>query len=200
MLLSPEEKAEGYAHSLRSWYALYTRHQHEKAVSHILTNKGFKTFLPLYNVRRRWKDRNMALTLPLFPCYVFLQGDLERRIDVLMTPGVHRFVEVAGQAASISEDEIRMIEEAIKRNVLIEPYPFLRCGDWVRVRSGPLEGFEGILVRKKNAFRLVLSVELLGKAAAVEVDVSTVEAIVKAPSSVAWGTVGRPASAHRLLA
>jgi len=196
MLRSAEEVMEWGVLPLRSWYALCTRHQHEKAVSHALTNKGFETFLPLYNVRRRWKDRNMALTLPLFPCYVFLRGDLERRLDVLVTPGVHRFVQVAGHPARISENEIRMIREAIEKNVLIEPYPFLKCGDWVRVRSGPLEGFEGILVRKKNGSRLVLSVELLGRAAAAEVDVSDVEAVVKRPSNLAWGTVGRTAPAH----
>jgi len=200
MLLSLEETVEGCAHQLRPWYAAYTRHQHEKAVSNILTSKGFETFLPLYNVKRRWKDRNMALSLPLFPCYVFLRGDLERRLDVLMTPGIHRLVEFAGQPAPVSENEIRMIQEAIKRHILIEPHPFLKCGDWVRVTSGPLEGFEGILVRKKNGPRLVLSVELLGKAAAVEVDVSMVEAIVPGPSSIALGPVGRPAPARRVLA
>ena len=200
MLVSLDDTLEGCVHPLRPWYALYTRHQHEKAVSHTLINKGFETFLPLYNVKRRWKDRNVALSLPLFPCYVFLRGDLERRLDVLVTPGVHQFVNVAGQPASISESEIRMIQEAIKRKVLIEPYPFLKCGDWVRVRSGPLEGFEGILVRKKKGCRLVLSVELLGKAAAVEVEASDVEAIVKGPTSIAWGTVGRTARACRALA
>ena len=200
MPLSPEDTLEGCVHPLRPWYALYTRHQHEKAVSNILINKGFETFLPLYNVKRRWKDRNVALTLPLFPCYVFLRGGLERRLDVLVTPGVHQFVDVAGQPASISENEIGMIQEAIKRNVLIEPYPFLKCGHWVRVRSGPLEGFEGILVRKKKGSRLVLSVELLGKAAAVEVEVSDVEAILKGPSSIDWNTVGRTAPAYHVLA
>jgi len=200
MPLSPEDTLEGCVHPLRPWYALYTRHQHEKAVSNILINKGFETFLPLYNVKRRWKDRNVALTLPLFPCYVFLRGGLERRLDVLVTPGVHQFVDVAGQPASISENEIGMIQEAIKRNVLIEPYPFLKCGHWVRVRSGPLEGFEGILVRKKKGSRLVLSVELLGKAAAVEVEVSDVEAILKRPSSIDWNTVGRTAPAYHVLA
>jgi len=200
MPVSPEDTLEGCVHPLRPWYALYTRHQHEKAVSHILINKGFETFLPLYNVKRRWKDRNVALTLPLFPCYVFLRGGLERRLDVLVTPGVHQFVDVAGQPASISENEIGMIQEAIKRNVLIEPYPFLKCGDWVRVRSGPLEGFEGILVRKKKGSRLVLSVELLGKAAAVEIEVSDVEAVVKGPTNIAWGTVGGAAQAYRVVA
>jgi len=198
MSLSPGETL--CAHPPQPWYALYTRHQHEKTVSNILENKGFHTFLPLYNVKRRWKDRNKSISLPLFPCYVFLCGDLERRLDVLVTPGVNRFVEVAGQPARIAESEIRMIREAIERKARIEPYPFLKSGDWVRVRSGPLEGFEGILVRQKKGSRLVLAVELLGKAAAVEVDLSDVEAVSKIPSMMGWGALAQTAPAHHLLA
>ena len=67
----------------------------------------------------------------------------------------------------------------VEGNFRVEPYPFLKCGDWVRVKSGPLMGIEGILVRKKNVFRLVLSVEMLGKSAAVEVDATTVEPIAR---------------------
>jgi Transcription termination factor nusG len=72
---------------LLAWYAIYTRHQHEKTVAHILTNKGFETLLPLYPVTRRWKDRTKLLSLPLFPCYVFLKGGLDRRLDIMTTPG-----------------------------------------------------------------------------------------------------------------
>jgi len=200
MLLTAEETPAGSVRPLQPWYALYTRHQHEKSVSTILTNKGFETFLPLYNVKRRWKDRDMALRLPLFPCYVFMRADLTRRLDVLVTPGVNRFVEVAGQAAVISENEIRMVQEAIRRNVLIEPYSFLKCGDWVRVKAGPLEGLEGILIRHKKGARLILSVELLGRSAAVEVDLCDVEAASKGTSRLAWDTVGSTARAGRALA
>jgi transcription antitermination factor NusG len=199
-VFSTMKTEEEYVHECRPWFAICTRHQHEKTAAHVLTNKGFEVFLPLHNVKRRWRDRDKTLALPLFPCYVFLHGDLDRRLDVLVTPGVNRFVEVAGRPAQIPENEILMIREAIKRNISIQPHPYLKFGDWVRVRSGPLEGFEGILVRQKSGSRLVLSVELLGKAAAVEVDLSTVEPIARRPSNVTWGTVGRAAPAHRALA
>jgi transcription termination/antitermination protein NusG len=157
------------------WYALYTRHQHEKTVEDLLTRKGFTTFLPLYAAARRWKDRNKILSLPLYPNYVFLHGGLDRRLAILTTPGVIGVVGFAGRASAIPNAEIEVIRRVIDNRLNVEPYPFMKCGDWVRVKSGPLEGIEGILVRKKNLYRLVLSVELLQKSVSVEVDALAVE-------------------------
>ena len=157
------------------WYALYTKHQHEKTVARILTIKGFDTLLPLYQTARRWKDRTKTLSLPLFPCYVFLRGALERRLDVMTTPGIFALVSNAGEPAAIPTAEIEAIRRAVESGASIEPYPFLKCGEWVRVKCGPLAGIQGILARKKNLYRLVLSVEMLGKAAAVEIDSCLVE-------------------------
>lgn len=159
----------------RAWYALYTRHQHEKAVALALINKGFEAFLPLYNVTHRWKDRTKQLSVPLFPCYVFLCTRDHAWLPVLTTPGVHMVVGYSGQPAAIPEAEIDAIRRAVECSNHVEPHPFLKCGDWVRVKSGPMEGTEGILVRKKSHFRLVLSVEMLGKSVSLEVDVATVE-------------------------
>lgn len=160
-----------------SWYALYTRHQHEKTVDQLLTNKGFNTFLPLYATSHNWKDRTKSLSLPLFPCYVFLKGGIERRLQILTTPGVYGLVSSAGQPAAIPEVEIEAIRRVVESGARVEAHPYLKCGNWVRVRSGPLTGIEGILVRKKNISRLVLSVEILGTAAAIEVAALQVEAI-----------------------
>jgi len=160
-----------------AWHALYTRHQHEKAVAHALSNKGFEVFLPLYPATHRWKDRNKQLLLPLFPCYVFFRGGLERRLDILTTPGIHMLVTRGGHPVAVPEEEIWAVRRLVEKAVRVEPHPFLKSGDWVRVKSGPLLGLEGILVRKKNLFRLVVSVEILGKSAAAEVDSSTVERI-----------------------
>lgn len=165
------------SHPDHAWYALYTRHHHEKTIARALTAKAFTVFLPLYAVPRQWKDRTKIVTLPLFSCYVFIQGGLHRQLDVLTTPGIYGFVCFAGLPATIPEREIDGIRQAVERCVKIEPHPFIRCGDRVRVTTGPLEGIEGILVRKKNFSRLVLTVELLGKSAAVEVEVATVERI-----------------------
>src|SRR5580704_13985346 len=177
MLCSSIDSSDCHPDSPRAWYAIYTRHQHEKTVAHILTNKGFETLLPLYSVARRWKDRTKLLFLPLFPCYVFLNGGLERRLDIMTTPGIHALVSNAGQPAAIPAAEIDSIRRAVESGSRIEPHPMLKCGDWVRVKCGPLEGIQGILVRKKNLYRLVLSVEMLGKAAAVEVDGLLVERV-----------------------
>jgi transcription antitermination factor NusG len=176
MPLRPDERMRGHAED-SAWHALYTRHQHEKAIAHALSNKGFEVFLPLYSATRRWKDRNKQLLLPLFPCYVFLRGGLERRLDILTTPGVHMLVTTGGHPAAVPGEEICAVRQLVEKAVRVEPHPFLRSGDRVRVRSGPLMGVDGILVRKKNLFRLVVSVEILGKSAAAEVDASMVERI-----------------------
>jgi transcription antitermination factor NusG len=180
----------------RAWYALYTRHQHEKTVVHILTNKGFETLLPLYSVARRWKDRTKLLFLPLFPCYVFLNGGLERRTDIMTTPGIHSIVSNGGQPAAIPAAEIDAIRRAVERGSGIEPHPLLKRGDWVRVKCGPLEGIQGILVRKKNLYRLVLTVEMLGKSAAVEIDALLVERLSRKSMGV-YGTEYVAASRER---
>jgi transcription antitermination factor NusG len=176
------------------WCALYVRHQHEKAVAQILTSKGLETLLPLYQAKRQWKDRVKQLSLPLFPCYLFLRHGFERRLDVLTTPGVHGFVSVGGRAAPIPQSEIDAVRLVINKGVSVEPYPHLRCGDWVRVKSGPLEGIEGFMVRKKNQSRLVISVELLQKSAAVELDFSMVEPLARHSPSLgfSWLAMGVP--------
>ncbi len=171
------------------WYAVYTRHQHEKTAADLLARKGFETFLPLYSATHRWKDRNKVLSLPLYPNYIFLHGGVERRIAILSTPGTIGLVEFAGHASRIPAAEIEAVRRVIESHLNVEPHPFLKCGDWVRVKSGPLGGIEGILVRKKNQDRLVLSVELLQKSVSVEVDALAVERTgrINAPAFVPPG-------------
>lgn len=164
-----------------SWYALYTKHQHEKTIARNLFFKGFEIFLPLYATARNGKDGIKLLDVPLFPCYVFFKGDMHRRLDIITTPGVHAIVSNAGRPAAIPAAEIEGIRQAVGSGARLEPHPFLKCGDHVRVKCGPLAGIEGILVRKKNIYRLVLSVEMLGKAAAVEVDAVLIERVTDRP-------------------
>ena len=156
----------------KQWHALRTRYQHEKVVAELLARQGFETFLPLYTTLHRWKDRTKQLSLPLFPCYVFLRGGVDRRLQILQTPGVHSIVETARRPGVIPEPEIFAIRRAVENALRIEPHPFLANGDWVRIKSGPLVGLEGILVRKQDQIRLVLSVDMLGRSVAVEVDPS----------------------------
>jgi len=161
------------------WWALYTRHQHEKVVAEILCAKGFDVFLPLYESIRRWKDRQKVLSLPVFPCYVFVRGGLKRRLQVVTTPGVHTILNHGERVAIIPEAEIEAIRRTRDARFRMEPHPYIRCGDRVRVMRGSLQGLEGILVRKKNQFRLVLSVDMLAKSVAVEIDATDVEPVTK---------------------
>jgi transcription antitermination factor NusG len=157
------------------WWAVYTRHQHEKVVAQVLETKGFEVFLPLYETIRRWKDRNKVLSLPLFPCYVFLRGGLDRRLQVLTTPGIHTVLYNGERIAFIPDDEIDAIRRVVDSSCKAEPHPFLRYGDKVRVTRGSLEGVEGVLIRKKSQYRLVLTMEMLAQSVAVEIDAADVE-------------------------
>jgi transcription antitermination factor NusG len=164
-------------HEASAWWVLYTRHQHERAVAEMLSAKGFEVFLPLYESIRRWKDRQKLLTLPLFPCYVFVQGGLDRRLQVVTTPGIHTILFHGERVAIVPETEIRAIRRVVEGQFRVEPHPFPRCGERVRVTRGSLEGVEGTLVRKKNLYRLVLSVDMMAQSVAVEIDASDVEPV-----------------------
>jgi transcription antitermination factor NusG len=157
------------------WWALYTRHQHEKAVADALLAKGFEVFLPVYESVRLWKDRKKVISFPLFPCYVFVRGGLNRRLHVVTTPGVHSILSRGEQVATIPEGEITAIQRSIGARLRVEPHPYLNCGDQVRVVRGPLEGVAGILIRKKSLCRLILSVDTLARSIAVEIDATDVE-------------------------
>jgi|SRR5437588_2034928 len=159
------------------WYALYVCHQHEKAVAESLTYRGLESFLPLFGSVRKWKDRTKRLLMPLFPCYVFLHGGLQQRSRILSIPGVCAIVSSGGVPAAIPGREMDAIRKLMDNGVAAEPHPFLQCGDRVRIRSGHLKDIEGILVRRTNSLRLILSAELLERSISVEVDADNVEPI-----------------------
>jgi transcription antitermination factor NusG len=177
------------------WYAVYTRHQHENTVAESLSRGGMEVFLPTYSSVRKWKDRTKHLMLPLFPSYVFLHGGLDRRIKVLSTPGVYSIVGFGGHPVAILESEMEAIRKAALSGLLAEPHPFLQCGDRVRVKTGPLAGIAGILVRRKSSYRLILSAELLQKSIAIEVDAFTVEPLSRVGGSTIPFTSTGPVAA-----
>jgi transcription antitermination factor NusG len=160
-----------------NWFAVCTRHQHEKTAARILEYKEFEVFLPLYKARHRWKDRITEVSLPLFPGYLFVREGFRRWLAILTTPGVSSIVSCGGQPAAIPFSEIEGVKQVVDSTLRVEPHPFLKSGDRVRVKYGPIAGVEGILLRKKNVARLVLSVEMLGKSVAVETDATDVERI-----------------------
>lgn len=159
------------------WYAVYTKHQHEKAAYDLLSGKGFEVFLPLYRAEHRWKDRTKVVSLPVFPSYLFVRTDFERKLEVLQTPGVFWLVESGGRPCEVPNSEIEAVRKITQSATKAEPHPYLKCGDYVRVRKGALAGIAGVLVRVKNRYRVVVSLDLLHKAIAAEVDYSMVEPI-----------------------
>lgn len=169
----------------RGWYALYTRHQHEKSSASLLKNKGFEVLLPLYRVVNQWKDRKQEVLLPLFSNYLFILADLDSKIETLRTPGVCWFVGNAGTPVSISHHEIGALQKLASSPFLFSPYPFLTAGDRVRVRTGALAGVEGFLVREKGQQRVVISVDLLRQSTAVEIDVAEIEPVLPNRSRIA---------------
>lgn len=163
--------------SVANWYALYTAPRHEKRVADQINQQGIDCFLPLYRSVRRWKDRRKELALVLFPSYVFVRMSLQNRLRVLQLPGAVRLVTLNGQPAALPEEEIENLRTRLSCSGNIEPHPYLSVGHRVRVQSGPLEGLEGIIVRTKDRCRIVLSVDLIMRSVAVEVDDGDVEFI-----------------------
>jgi transcription antitermination factor NusG len=157
------------------WYVACTTPRHEKKVETQMLGKRIECFLPLYRSIRRWKDRRKQLDLPLFPGYVFVRIPLKERLQVLQVPGVLQFVSFQGKPAPLPEIEIQSLRNGLAVSAGVQPHPYLKVGRRVRVHSGPFSGLEGILVRKKEKFRLVLSIHLIQRSVAVEVDEADVE-------------------------
>jgi transcription antitermination factor NusG len=157
------------------WYAVSVRPRHEKVVTRHLEHQGLNYFLPVYRSVRRWKDRRKELDMALFPGYVFVNLNLRDRLGVLRAPGVVQFVNFQGQPAAVPDSEIRALESGISAGLRPQPHPYMRQGRRVRVKSGPLVGAEGIMVRRKESFRLVLSIDLLMRSVMIEIDEADVE-------------------------
>ena len=160
---------------LPQWFAAYTSPRHEKKVALQMEGNEIEFFLPLYRTVRRWKDRRKQLDLPLFPGYIFVHIALRDRLRVLRLPGVLQFVSFAGKPAPLPHGDIESLRNGLAGGLRAEPHPYLKVGKRVRVRGGPFAGLEGILTRRKDKFRVVLSIELIQRSVAVEVDESEVE-------------------------
>jgi transcription antitermination factor NusG len=153
-----------------NWYALTVKPQHEKRVAEQLAVKELESFLPLYRAKRRWSDRVKVVELPLFSRYVFCKFDFDSRLKVLQIPSIHQIVGFGGQPYPVDDRIIHDLKAVVGSGLPCNPWPFLRAGQRVRICEGALDGMEGILVREKSACRVVINVELLNRAVAVEVE------------------------------
>lgn len=161
--MTPKETAE-------SWYAVRVKSRHEKVVDSSLRGKGYETFLPLYHDHRQWGHRKAEVELPLFPGYVFVQLEFQRRLPVLQTTGVVQFVCNGHQPAPVDREELAAIRAISLSGLPVAPWPFLEAGQRVRVVEGSLKDVEGLLTEVKNRDRIVVSLSLLQRSVSVELD------------------------------
>jgi len=153
-----------------SWFAVRVRSRHEKTTAIGLRQRGLEEFLPLHTVRRRWSDRFMDVDEPFFPGYVFCRFDVRDRMPILSTPGVVSIVGIGKIAEPVDDAEIAALQGVVKSGCGAQPWPFLYVGQHVRIDAGPLAGMVGLLVEVKKSSRLVISVTLLQRSVAVQID------------------------------
>lgn len=167
MTFSPNEQPDS---APVRWYGVRTRSNHERVAATVLQSKGYEQYVPVYRKRTRWSDRVVESDRPLFPGYVFCRFDAKKRMPVLKTPGVISVVGFGNEPAPIEDSEIDVIKEVLASEHAMEPCAFLRNGQRVRINRGSLQGVEGILMKKKNQCRIVLSIGMLQRSIAVEID------------------------------
>jgi transcription antitermination factor NusG len=159
------------------WYAVYTCANHEKRISAQFNERSIENFLPLYESVRRWKDRRMRIEVPLFPGYVFVRHSLKNRLSILQVPGVVRLVGFNNVAAPLPEEDIETLRNGLQRSSPAEPHPYLTAGRRVRIVCGPFEGLEGVLLRRKGKLRVVLSIHLIMRSVAIDVDMADIHVL-----------------------
>lgn len=155
-----------------SWYALQVRSRKEGYIASQIQGQGFECLLPTYKSIRKWSDRVKELEQPLFPGYLFCRFDFQNRRSVITTPGVLQIVGFGKTATPVADEEIHALQLAASSEVVKQPWPYLEVGQRVQVIYGNLTGLEGILVNVKGNHRVVLSVTLLQRSVAMEVETS----------------------------
>jgi len=152
-----------------AWYALAVVPRKEKVTAQTLRLRGYEDFLPMYSMRRKWSDRIKTVEEPLFPGYVFCRFDPTVRLPILKIPTVMSVLGLGNSPQPIDENEIESLQTVCKAGIHAVPCPFLTTGAKVTINEGPLNGVEGILMEAKET-RLILSITLLQRSVAVEVD------------------------------
>ena len=161
----------------QQWFALQVRTRWESSTAVLLSGKGYQTFLPTYKIRKRWKGRMREVDSALFPGYVFCNFDAQKRLPVLITPGV---ISVVGQGKipqPVDPQEIEAVQKVVASGFRAEPWPYLEIGQKIRIEEDALQGLEGILINFKGNQRIVVSVSLLKRSVALEIDRSSVKPV-----------------------
>jgi transcription antitermination factor NusG len=153
-----------------AWFALRVKSNREKVVADAVQWKGYETFLPLYQSRRRWSERYKDVSLPLFPGYVFSRFDIHDRLPLLIVPGVVNVVRLGKVPIAVDDTEIDDVRTLVASGLGVQPWPFLGVGERVSVEEGPLHGVTGVVTAFKGALQLVVSITLLQRSVAVAVD------------------------------
>ena len=159
------------------WYAAHIRSRHEKKVAKQLSERHIDHFLPLYTTARRWSDRVAQVELPLFPGYLFVHIPPVKRLKVLEVPGVVSLVSSRGEPVPLPDPEIERLRLGLLAKVNAEPHPYLKVGTRARIINGAMRGLEGILVKQKDAVRVVISVELIMRSIIVDISMADIEPI-----------------------
>jgi len=160
------------------WFAVYTTCRHEKRVAQHFKEREIEHFLPMYLSERKWRDGSrVTLNLPLFPCYIFVRINRAERVRVLSVPGTLAVVGGTGrEPAPLPDIAIEALRSGLAQRH-VEPHPLLMVGQRARIRAGAFAGMEGIVVRKKSSFRVVLTLELIMQSIAVEVNEDDLESL-----------------------
>lgn len=156
------------------WFALQVRTRWESSTAVLLSGKGYQTLLPTYKTKRRWSEKLREFDAPLFPGYVFCQFDAQKRLPILVTPGVISVVSCGKIPLPVDDGEITAIQQVVASGLRAEPWPYLELGQRIRIESEALQGLEGILINFKGNHRIVVSVSLLRRSVALEIDRSCV--------------------------
>jgi transcriptional antiterminator NusG len=159
------------------WFGLRTRSNQERITASVLEQKGYEHYLPTYRTSRRWSDRIVESDQPLFPGYVFCRFDPKKRLPIITTPGVVSIVGFGSEPAPIADNEIEAVQSILRSGLPSEPCSFLQEGQRIRVTRSSLEGLEGILVKKKTEWRMVVSISLLQRSISVEIDRDCIVAV-----------------------
>ena len=178
------------------WFAIMARTGREKSATMLLENAGYECFLPVSKYTRRWSDRMKQIEVPLFSGYLFCRMNPHNRLPVLMTPGVIQIVGAGKTLIPVQEDEISAIQRAVKNGLATMPWPYLQVGHVARIEEGPLRGMTGIIVKIKSGMKLVLSVTLLQRSVAVEVDRSWLGGVHPAGPAAMEARVDRSPAIH----